>query len=59
MKIYRMHIKTEGIGTDGRATRTTELVPNLTEGELDSRRDAARRSAPVGSTRTIKVTEQR
>jgi hypothetical protein len=55
MKTYRMIVKTEAIGTDGRSRVATERVPHIASRDLDSRREAARQSAPRGATRTIRV----
>lgn len=52
---YTMIVKTQSINAAGRPTSSTERIPHLMEGELDARREAARRSAPRGATRTIKV----
>jgi hypothetical protein len=58
MQVYRMIVKTETVGTDGRALNTREIIGHLTEDELPARRNAAKLSAPLGSTRTIRVVPQ-
>ncbi len=55
METYRMIVTTETADRKGRSQTTRETIRHIPEGQLDSRRDAARRSAPRGSTRTIKV----
>ena len=55
---HTMIVKTETVDRAGRATSTTERVPNLLTYELDERREAARRSAPRGATRTIRIVGQ-
>jgi alkylated DNA nucleotide flippase Atl1 len=59
MKTYQMAIRTERINENGRMKIDREIIQHIPEGEVESYRDAARTSAPLGSTRTIKVTEQR
>ena len=59
MKTFKMIVKTDTKGTDGRSKQTTEHVRNVPESQLDSRREAARQSAPRGATRTVKVVQER
>lgn len=57
MNTYRMIVKTED-KVDGKVKRTTETVRHITEADLPARREAARRSAQHGATRTIKVVKE-
>ena len=59
MSFHKMIVKTETADASGRATRTTEHVRHIPADQLDSRREAARQSAPRGATRTIKVVDER
>lgn len=52
---YRMIIRTETVDADGRSRTQREIVPHITDEDLDDRREQARRSAPQGATRTIRV----
>jgi hypothetical protein len=58
MQAYRMIVKTETVGTDGRTLKTREIIGHLMENELPARRNAAKLSAPHGSIRTIRVVPQ-
>lgn len=58
MKTHRMIVKTETVDSRGRAKTTTERVRNIPSGQVESRRAAARQSAPRGATRTIKVVDE-
>jgi hypothetical protein len=55
---YRMIVKTDGRNDQGRAVVQTEMIRHIQGDDLDARRDAARRSAPLGSTRTIRVVQE-
>ena len=56
---YRMIVKTETPTESGRTKIETERIEFIPEGEVETYRDAARTSAPQGSTRTIKVVRER
>lgn len=56
--MFRMIVKTETVDNAGRASSTTERVPNIPADQVESRRSAARESAPRGATRTIRVLDQ-
>ena len=58
MKTHRMIVKTQGRDASGRATSTTERVRNIPEDQVEAQREAARRSAPRGAVRTIKVVSE-
>jgi hypothetical protein len=58
MSNHRMIVKTQGRDASGRATSTTERVRNIPGSQVEARREAARQSAPAGSTRTIKVVSE-
>jgi hypothetical protein len=55
---HRMIVKTQSVGSDGRSKSTTEQVRHIPTDQVESRRAAARQSAPQGSTRTIKVVSE-
>jgi hypothetical protein len=57
MDTYRLIITTDSI-QNGRPTQTTERVRHIPADQLDSRKDAARQSAPAGATRTIKTVQE-
>ncbi len=52
---YRMIVKTQSADHCGKARNTTEQVRHIPESKIDAAREHARKSAPLGSTRTIKV----
>ena len=54
-----MIIETETPGPRNSTDWSREQIRNIPEHEVDSRRAGARLSAPRGSTRTIKVLEER
>lgn len=57
---YKMIVKTDSVDSHtGRATHITEHVRNIPADQLSDRREAARQSAPRGSTRTIQVVQER
>lgn len=56
---HAMIIRTETVNAAGRQSTTTERIPHIMTGELDRYREAARVSAPRGSTRTIRVVDER
>jgi alkylated DNA nucleotide flippase Atl1 len=56
---YQMSIRTETATPNGKTKVERETIRHIPEGEVETYRDAARTSAPAGSTRTIKVTAQR
>lgn len=58
MKTYRMIVKTETVDNAGRTISNTERVRNILDTDLDARREAARKSAPLGSIRTIRVVNE-
>jgi hypothetical protein len=55
---YRMIVKTETAGPDGRPSKQTERIEHIPAAELESRREAARMSSPRGAVRTIKVVSE-
>lgn len=55
---FKMIVKTQTIGTNGRARNTTEHIPHIPADQVEARREAARTSAPRGATRTIKVVSE-
>lgn len=55
---HRMIVKTYSVGIDGRTTSTTEYIRHIPADRVEADREAARTSAPAGSTRTIKVVKE-
>ena len=55
--MHRMIIKTQSV-ENGRPISTTEHVGHIPADQVEARREAARRSAPAGATRTIKVLDE-
>jgi hypothetical protein len=56
-EMHRMIIKTQTV-RNGRPVSTTEHVRHIPADQLEARREAARRGAPAGATRTIKVLDE-
>lgn len=56
---FKMIVKTDSKNAAGRPISNTEQVRHIPEAELDSRREAARQSAPRGASRTIRVVPER
>ena len=57
---YKMIVKTETPGRRAGATKTeTEQIRFIPEAEVESYREVARTTAPLGSTRTIRVVQER
>jgi hypothetical protein len=56
-EMHRMIIKTRTV-RNGRPVSTTEHVGHIPADQVEARREAARRSAPAGATRTIKVLDE-
>lgn len=59
MSFHKMIVKTQTTGSDGRERTSTEQVRHIPASEVENHRRAARESAPVGSTRTVKVVSER
>lgn len=55
MNTYRMIVTTETVDPNGKNVRTRETIPYIPEAELNERREAARTSAPHGSTRIVRA----
>jgi hypothetical protein len=53
-----MIIKTETAGPRGGVKRWTETVRHIAEHDVESYRNVAKTSGPVGSIRTIKVVQE-
>jgi hypothetical protein len=56
---HKMIVKTQTVNAAGRATSSTEHVRHIPAAEVADRRETARQSAPAGSTRTIRVVDER
>jgi hypothetical protein len=55
---YQMIVKTETADSRGRQASTTERVRHIPADKVEDHRNAARLSAPKGSTRTIEVVQE-
>lgn len=56
---HKMIVKTQAVNAAGRPTSSTEHIRHIPAAEVEDRREAARQSAPAGSTRTIRVVDER
>lgn len=50
-----MIVKTQSVNSKGRSVTTTEHICGIAPGDVETRRNAARKGAPRGATRTIQV----
>ena len=57
MTTHRVIVKTQTI-KNGRQTSTTEHLRHVMPEQVEAYREAARMTAPAGSTRTIKVVSE-